>query len=202
MKNTVFWDVAPYRSCVDRRFGGTYGLHSQSTKIRERGTSVSRWQQSAGGRLDLSIKNVSTFHTLCTKKEVNCLSHISQDLPRQQLYRHWKMQFHKYPFVVCEITIAISSLKLLTSLTCLRFLAYGFPIADLFGTNFPWIPHAILLCILQKMPVRDFGVLFAYSAFAETRQSKQSKSRVVKADGKEWTKRAVSWVYSLQSDAR
>jgi hypothetical protein len=24
MKNTVFWDVAPFRSCVNRRFGGTY----------------------------------------------------------------------------------------------------------------------------------------------------------------------------------
>jgi hypothetical protein len=24
MKNAVFWDVAPCRSCVNRRFGGTY----------------------------------------------------------------------------------------------------------------------------------------------------------------------------------
>jgi hypothetical protein len=36
MKNAVFWDVAPCRSCVNRRFGWTY---------RERGTSVSRWLQ-------------------------------------------------------------------------------------------------------------------------------------------------------------
>jgi hypothetical protein len=41
MKNTVFWDVAP--SCVNRRFGGTYHLHLQRRKIREGGTSVSRW---------------------------------------------------------------------------------------------------------------------------------------------------------------
>jgi hypothetical protein len=27
MKNAVFWDVAPCRSCVNRRFGGTYRLH-------------------------------------------------------------------------------------------------------------------------------------------------------------------------------
>jgi hypothetical protein len=45
MKNAVFWDVEPCGSCVNRRFGGTYRLHLQGRKIRERGTSVSRWQQ-------------------------------------------------------------------------------------------------------------------------------------------------------------
>jgi hypothetical protein len=45
MKNAVFWDVAQCRSCVNRRFGGTYRLHLQGRKIRERGTSVSRWLQ-------------------------------------------------------------------------------------------------------------------------------------------------------------
>jgi hypothetical protein len=43
MKNTVSWDVAPCRSCVNRSFGGMYRLHLQGTKIRERGTRVSRW---------------------------------------------------------------------------------------------------------------------------------------------------------------
>jgi hypothetical protein len=45
MKNTVFWEVEPCRSCVNRRFGGTYRLHLQGKKICERGTNVSRWQQ-------------------------------------------------------------------------------------------------------------------------------------------------------------
>jgi hypothetical protein len=45
LKNAVFWDVAPCRSCVNRCFGGTYRLHLQGIKIRERGTSVSRWLQ-------------------------------------------------------------------------------------------------------------------------------------------------------------
>jgi hypothetical protein len=45
MKNAVFWDVAPCRSCVNRRFGGTYGIHLHGKKIRERGTTVSRWLQ-------------------------------------------------------------------------------------------------------------------------------------------------------------
>jgi hypothetical protein len=31
-KNTVFWDVAPCRSCLNRRFGGTYSLHLQGIK--------------------------------------------------------------------------------------------------------------------------------------------------------------------------
>jgi hypothetical protein len=29
MKKAVFWDVAPCRSGVNRRFGGTYRLHLQ-----------------------------------------------------------------------------------------------------------------------------------------------------------------------------
>jgi hypothetical protein len=41
MKNAVFWDVAPCSSCMNRHFGGTYRLHFQGRKIRERGTSVS-----------------------------------------------------------------------------------------------------------------------------------------------------------------
>jgi hypothetical protein len=44
MKNAVFWNVAPCRSCVNRRFGGTHRHHLQGRKIREQGTSVSRWQ--------------------------------------------------------------------------------------------------------------------------------------------------------------
>jgi hypothetical protein len=42
-KNSVFWDVEPGRSCVNRRFVGTYRLHLQGRKIRERGSSLSRW---------------------------------------------------------------------------------------------------------------------------------------------------------------
>jgi hypothetical protein len=32
MKNSVFWDVAPCRYFVNRRFGGTYRLHLQGIK--------------------------------------------------------------------------------------------------------------------------------------------------------------------------
>jgi hypothetical protein len=44
MKN-VFLDVGPCISCLNRRFGRMYLLHLQGRKIRERGTSVSRWLQ-------------------------------------------------------------------------------------------------------------------------------------------------------------
>jgi hypothetical protein len=42
-KNVIFWDVALCRSCVNRRFGGTYRLHLQGRRIRKQWTSVSRW---------------------------------------------------------------------------------------------------------------------------------------------------------------
>jgi hypothetical protein len=39
MKNVVFWDVALCKSCVNRRFGGTYSLHLQGRKICKQGIS-------------------------------------------------------------------------------------------------------------------------------------------------------------------
>jgi hypothetical protein len=53
MNNVVFWEVALCRFCVDRRFGGTYRLHLQGSKIRERNTSVGRWVQSTSTYTDL-----------------------------------------------------------------------------------------------------------------------------------------------------
>jgi hypothetical protein len=50
MKNVVLWDVALCRSCVNRRFGGTYRLHLQGKTIRERGNSVSRWLQTESSK--------------------------------------------------------------------------------------------------------------------------------------------------------
>jgi hypothetical protein len=40
MENAIFWDVALCISYVKRRFGGTYRLHLQGTKIRERETNA------------------------------------------------------------------------------------------------------------------------------------------------------------------
>jgi hypothetical protein len=69
IKNGVFWDVAPCRPCVNRRFGGTYRLHLHGKKIRERGTGVRRWLQSA-----VAIRPSETsVHTRSTRH------HISED---------------------------------------------------------------------------------------------------------------------------
>jgi hypothetical protein len=43
MNYVVFWEMSQCRSCVNRRFGGKCRFHLQGGKIRERGTSVSRW---------------------------------------------------------------------------------------------------------------------------------------------------------------
>jgi hypothetical protein len=32
LKDSVFWDVGPYRYCVNRRFGGTYRLHLEGRR--------------------------------------------------------------------------------------------------------------------------------------------------------------------------
>jgi hypothetical protein len=42
MKNAVFWDVALCRSCLNRRFGGTYRLQPQSA------ATCSRWLLARG----------------------------------------------------------------------------------------------------------------------------------------------------------
>jgi hypothetical protein len=43
MKTAVFWDVVPCRSCVNRRFGGTYlhGATSQKTAFFKNNKVVS-----------------------------------------------------------------------------------------------------------------------------------------------------------------
>jgi hypothetical protein len=67
MKNAVFWDMAPCKSCVSRRFGGTHRLHLQGRKVRERGTGVSRCQKSAA----------CFAYTLTLKMEATCSSETS-----------------------------------------------------------------------------------------------------------------------------
>jgi hypothetical protein len=45
MKNAVFWGVVPCKcSRLNRRFGGSYHLHLQGRKIRERRTSLTSIQ--------------------------------------------------------------------------------------------------------------------------------------------------------------
>jgi hypothetical protein len=76
VKNAVFLDVAPCRYCVNRYFRGTYRLHLQGLKIRERGTSVSRWLQPGSSLADFytlkmeSIRSSETFYTIYTRPHI------------------------------------------------------------------------------------------------------------------------------------
>jgi hypothetical protein len=84
MKNVVVWDVAPCRSCVNRRFGGTYRLHLQGRKIRERGTSVNRCLQPpahAGSSLaDFSTLKMEAIHSSETSVHTrSARRHIPED---------------------------------------------------------------------------------------------------------------------------
>jgi hypothetical protein len=40
MKNVVTWDVTPWGSYTNRRFGGTYGIHHRGGRIRALGTKL------------------------------------------------------------------------------------------------------------------------------------------------------------------
>jgi hypothetical protein len=61
IKNAV-WNVAPCRSCVNRRFRGTYRFHLQIIKIHERGNNVSRWQPAASSK--------TSVHTRSTRRNI------------------------------------------------------------------------------------------------------------------------------------
>jgi hypothetical protein len=58
IKNAIFWDVGPCRSCVNPRFRGKYHLHFPGTKIRERETSVSKWLQT-----ESPLENIPKIYT-------------------------------------------------------------------------------------------------------------------------------------------
>jgi hypothetical protein len=47
MKNAVFWNEAPCRSCINRRFGETYRLHLQGRRKKKKSASVSKWVQTS-----------------------------------------------------------------------------------------------------------------------------------------------------------
>jgi hypothetical protein len=74
MKNAVFLDVAPCRSCVNQSFGGTYRLHIEDRNIHERGTSVSRWLETeATLKMDAIRSSEPSVHTRSTR------CHIPED---------------------------------------------------------------------------------------------------------------------------
>jgi hypothetical protein len=75
LKNAVFWDVAPCRSYVNRRFGGTYRLHLQGRKIRERETSVSMWLHAASSLTDFSTLKMEAIRSSETSVHIRSTRH-------------------------------------------------------------------------------------------------------------------------------
>jgi hypothetical protein len=73
MKNAVFWDVAPCRSCVNRRFGGTYHLLLQGRKIRSlqppahAGSSLADFSTL---KMEAIISSETSFHTRSTRRHI------------------------------------------------------------------------------------------------------------------------------------
>jgi hypothetical protein len=55
MKTVDLWYVALCRFWVNQRFGGTYRLRLQGRKIRDRGTSVSRYLQTDFSTLKMEV---------------------------------------------------------------------------------------------------------------------------------------------------
>jgi hypothetical protein len=94
MKDAALWDVAPCRSCSNRRFGGTYRLHLQGRKIRERGTSASRWFQTGSSLMDFSTLKTeaicsteTSVHTRTTRPENSNLYIFRYAIPRSFFFR-------------------------------------------------------------------------------------------------------------------
>jgi hypothetical protein len=78
-KKVVFWDVAPCRSCVNRRFGGAYRLHLQGRKIGERGTSCRLQPPADAGtspadfftlKMEAIRSSETSVHTRSTRRHV------------------------------------------------------------------------------------------------------------------------------------
>jgi hypothetical protein len=77
MENAVFSDVAPCRSCVNRRFGGKYCVHHQGRKICERRTSLqppahdgSSLADSSTLKMEAVRSSETSVHTRSTRRHI------------------------------------------------------------------------------------------------------------------------------------
>jgi hypothetical protein len=80
MKSSVFWDITPCSPLkVNRRFGGTYGLHIQGPKL-----SQARNQREAGSKQSYCLAYSSTL-----KMEATCSSETSIDFHIVLLFHYF-----------------------------------------------------------------------------------------------------------------
>jgi hypothetical protein len=111
MKNAVFWDVAPCRSCGNQHFGGAYRLHLQGRKSHEQGTSVSGWLQTHAGfsltdipavKMEAICSSETSIHTRSTWR------HIPQD---SILYTGWSILSVTQAHITIDVCVLLSTLS-------------------------------------------------------------------------------------------
>jgi hypothetical protein len=133
-KNAVFWDVALCRSCVNRRLGGTYRLHLQGRKIRERGTIASRWLRPEGLHGATSQKTAFFITNTRVHTDSRLCSDRSKLVPSTCRFRYREDYTLPYVFVV-----VLSSLR--------QILEYYFKIC-----HDRFLPHPTQL-IIRNHPI-------------------------------------------------
>jgi hypothetical protein len=78
MKNAVFWDVAPCRYCVNRRFGGTYCLLLQG--ISEEPVWAGGWAHAGSSFANFSTLNMEAIRSSETSVyTISAWRHIPED---------------------------------------------------------------------------------------------------------------------------
>jgi hypothetical protein len=87
MKNAVFWDVAPCRSCVHRRFGGTYRLHLQGRKIRD--LSLQPLAHAGSSLADVSTLKVVEIHSSETSVQTRS---TRRDIPEDGILHSYRRE--------------------------------------------------------------------------------------------------------------
>jgi hypothetical protein len=106
------WDVALCRSWVNRRFGGTYRLHLQGRKIRERGTSMSRiltyvktthaWTRAVALHLSFFKSSSNNWSFLSFQNLKDCssnpvCSHLLTLVPHSRIFLPWRWRRYVPP---------------------------------------------------------------------------------------------------------
>jgi hypothetical protein len=133
LKNAVFWDVAPCRYCVNRRFRGTHRLHLQGIRNprarnqRESAATCSRWFLARGFLIPWRWRRYvfpKRRLTISTQRHIpedgNFHSHRHENLKSYifillVLY-HPHLGFHNGLFISCSYTFTPCVLHTHTSL--------------------------------------------------------------------------------------
>jgi hypothetical protein len=91
MKNAVFWDVTPCRSCEKRRFAGTYRPIIKVKRISELGTTVAVTFRSSLFRFTLMMEAIHSSEMLVLTRVTR--RHIPED---RILHSHGRENLKSY----------------------------------------------------------------------------------------------------------